>query len=69
MKSHRPPPRLALGLAALTIVLAVASSRAATIYPHIQNVSAIPGGQGNGTVFTGSVCWIGTLSGGACFPE
>jgi len=53
---------------ALAAWLAAATVGAATIYPHIANVSAIPGGQGNGTVFSGSVCWIGILGSGGCFP-
>jgi hypothetical protein len=68
------PSKLPRLLTALTILLpalllAATEVRAApTVYPHIVDLSTVPSSQGNGTLFTGSVCWIGILGSGPCFP-
>jgi len=41
---------------------------AQTVYAHIVNLATVTGSDGNGTLFTGSVCRIGLDNVSGCFP-
>ena len=68
MPYFKTAARLFGGIALLITLSATRAEAIPPTYAHIHLLSAVPGSQGNGTLFTGQVCWIGIIGSGSCFP-